>query len=124
VTELIATTTMGRVQLDPLRLPAWVVSAALIIHTRSGRPVDVLFLPRRDSLAELAARLEQLRARKGRQLAGWGIGIVAIIHGEDRVDDLVAAFAAKEPWPWWRVYWIDAGGARPIWEAGGHVGGL
>jgi hypothetical protein len=57
---------------------------------------------------------ERIRARKGRQLQGWGLGIVVIAPRglQEELEDVVRLFRAGAPWPFWQVAWLDASRAH------------
>lgn len=61
---------------------------------------------------------ERIRTRKWHQLWGWGLGIVVIasrwLHEE--LEDVVRLFQSGAPWPFWRVYWLDASMAHLVWD--------
>lgn len=76
------------------------------------------FWPGGDRRAHVREVLERVRADKPAQLQGWGISIVALLHGLDEsLADVLAGLMTRNDWPFWRIYWIDAGSATLAWTA-------
>lgn len=97
-------------------LPSWVDRLTLTLVAWRGRP-EVLALPVQSDRRHIAETLDAIAARKGPQLSTWGLGIVGILRGLDNAEAEVAAYLSTRDWPFWRVYWCDAAGARLVWEA-------
>jgi hypothetical protein len=110
----------GPVQSAPLPaelLPAWVKSAGLTVS--DTRPGHAEVHPRsvRDPAAHVAEALDRIVEGKGRQLAPWGLGIVAALNSHElTVDDVAAGLRARRDWPWWRFYWIGPEIAQLLWD--------
>jgi hypothetical protein len=113
--ELIATHVRTVGEATAVRLggprPAWLRSLSITTTTQLAPKVEILFMAPRDRVARQAVQFFAERAAgKGDQHEGWGLGILSIIHGlYEKPDDLRVALAARDAWPWWRVYWIDRG---------------
>lgn len=105
-----------RLRIDPASLPWWLDRLSVTTVDRQKRP-DVIAFPLRDPV-NVARVLEAIASSKGRQLAPWGLGIVAIRDDfVARAADVEAHLATRRDWPFWRVYWCDASGAHLVWEA-------
>jgi hypothetical protein len=100
---------------DRLRLDVpvtWVRGAAITLTTDvpGRRRVNVyLHAPRGDVAAQVDQFIVERIAKKTAQLAPWGRGILAIVHGFDEsAADLRAGFNRLGPCPLWRIYWVGA----------------
>lgn len=98
--------------------PAWLRSVSISTTTRLDPRVEIHFMIPRDQVTRQAAQFFTDRATgKGDQHEGWGLGILSIMHGlDEKPDDLRDVLAARDAWPWWRIYWIDRGPPPvPVW---------
>ena len=102
---------MTSARLDDMRgLPGWVLSISMTVTNQLQPPrADVILMAPR---GEVTRRVDNFVAgrikAKGSQHDGWGLGILAIMHGVgEKAEDLRTGFARCDAHPWWRVYWID-----------------
>lgn len=103
--------------------PRWVTELKVFraISDRSHVSVTAWAPKRADAVAEA---MERIRVKKGAQLAGWGLGIVAIAS-TTTFDDSGRAeeqLLSRGDWPFWRVYWVNVGGAHLLWDRDGPHG--
>ncbi len=107
-----------RIEIDPARLPVWADGMNITTAARSRWPARLTFWPRREIADEVAERLAEIAEDKGRQLAGWGLGIIAIPPRAltDKATEIAAGIAARDAWPFWRVYLLDASRAHLVWS--------
>jgi hypothetical protein len=97
-------------RLDSAALPIWARGGSVSANHR-GRPgVSIYVMPPRPVIeAEVDAFLDQAVASKSTQHAGWGEGILSVIHGfYETADDLRAGLDRRGSCPWSRVYWVPA----------------
>lgn len=108
-----------QVPIDLAGLPPWLERLSVTTVDRAvwkGRP-DAMALPHREP-TDSAQILEAIAASKGRQLARWGLGIVAIIHDfHETAAGIAPHLAARDDWPFWRVYWCAPDDAHLVWQA-------
>lgn len=126
LTDLIIATVVPEGPFTNLRLssdvlPPWAAGASITASRRERRSVDVYVMPPRgDVAAQVDGFIEQCLESKSDQHAGWGEGILAVVHGfHESAEDLRAGFERRSDCPWWRVYWVPAG-PPPIlvWDSG------
>lgn len=108
------------------RLPRWIDFARVTRTTvvpDMPASVSVLLLARSDRPGHVADVLNFVTEVKAPKLADWGLGIVVLIPGwSDLADDLAAALALRPDWPLWRVYWLNPGDIRLVWQSQAPVG--
>lgn len=97
-------------------LPDWLTTLEVARLDPSVRQKVTLW-PGGDRREYVREVLDRVVADKPAQLDGWGIGIVALLHGLDEtLADVLEGLAPRTAWPFWRTYWVDAAGSSVAWD--------